>query len=162
LASHVDYRLQLNNADADPQALNPGETRTETFQYTMRDADGDPSTAVLTITITGEDDGVGVIGIGAEGGAEVVFENDLADGSSPNAAALTQTGSFTIDAQDGIATVQVGSLTLTVEQLLNLSSANQTVDTAAGLLTLTGYAGTTQGGTVSYSYTLQDNVAHST
>jgi VCBS repeat-containing protein len=162
LAPNGDYTFVLNNADADTQALNPGETRTETFQYTMRDADGDPSTAVLTIAITGSDDGVGVIGIGTEGGDQVVFENDLVDGSSPDAAALTKTGSFTIDAQDGIATVQVGSLTLTVGQLLNLSSANQSVDTPAGLLTLTGYSGTAQGGTVSYSYTLQDNVAHST
>src|SRR6185503_18619282 len=109
------YVYTLDNGLNAVQGLSAGESLTETFSYTMKDADGDTSPATLTITVNGTDDGVPIFGIGVEGGDEVVFENDLADGSSPNAANLTQAGSFTIDAQDGIATVQVGSLTLTVE-----------------------------------------------
>ena len=38
------------------QALDDGQKLTETFQYTMQDADGDQSSATLTITINGSND----------------------------------------------------------------------------------------------------------
>ncbi|MCE5365345.1 VCBS domain-containing protein, partial [Pseudomonas anguilliseptica] len=50
------YSYTLNNADPRVQALDDGETLTETFTYTMQDADGDQDTAILTITIQGSND----------------------------------------------------------------------------------------------------------
>ena len=68
------------------QGLGNGQTLTETFNYTMQDADGDPDTATLTITINGTDDGLTVNGLDGVGAEETVYENDLADGSSPTRA----------------------------------------------------------------------------
>ena len=99
--------------------------------------------------------GVVITGIGATGGDQTVYENDLAAGSSPNASVLTQSGSFTISALDGVATVQVGTTTLNLIQLNALSSlAPVTVDTPYGSIKLTGYSA----GTVSYSYILDTTV----
>ena len=49
-----NYHYVLDNSKV--QGLDAGETRTEAFEYTMKDADGDTSSAVLTITITGTND----------------------------------------------------------------------------------------------------------
>ncbi|MDT3709389.1 MAG: retention module-containing protein, partial [Pseudomonadaceae bacterium] len=46
------YSYALNSSLPAVQGLDDGETLTETFIYTMQDADGDPSSATLTITIT--------------------------------------------------------------------------------------------------------------
>lgn len=46
----------LNNDDADTQAIAAGETREETFSYTIRDAAGETSSATLTLTIEGTND----------------------------------------------------------------------------------------------------------
>ncbi|MBK9427874.1 MAG: hypothetical protein IPN63_10965 [Gammaproteobacteria bacterium] len=81
--------------------------QTEVFTYTLTDADGDTSTATLTIEIRGEappppppppDNPVDITGLTPEasGGDVSVNETNLADGSSPDAAVLTQTGTFTI------------------------------------------------------------------
>ncbi|MEG4313494.1 Ig-like domain-containing protein, partial [Pseudomonas sp. FIP_A4] len=45
-----NYSYLINPNDAAVQGLDDGETLTETFTYTMQDADGDPSSATLTIT----------------------------------------------------------------------------------------------------------------
>src|SRR3546814_8858730 len=76
---------------------------------TITDGDGDPATTTLTITINGANDGVTINGLAVPGGEEIVNEDDLPDGSSPDAAALTQTGGFTIDAPDGLNNVTVGT-----------------------------------------------------
>ena len=142
-------------------ALAPGATLTDTFNYTLTDGDGDSDPATLTVTLNGSDDPVVITGLGRTGAKEIVDEDDLVDGSSPNAAALTQTGTFTIDAPDGL-----GSLTVNGVTIVNAGGfvAGQTVDTAAGLLSITGFTpvfapnGTTiVGGTIDYSYVLQDN-----
>ncbi|GAA0734021.1 Ig-like domain-containing protein [Sphingomonas japonica] len=50
-------------ADADAfDALAPGETATDSFDYTVVDAQGLTSTATVTVTITGEADGVVITG----------------------------------------------------------------------------------------------------
>ncbi|WP_082884503.1 VCBS domain-containing protein, partial [Achromobacter insolitus] len=50
------WSYQLNNSLAAVQALKAGQLLTETIRYTVTDADGDSSEAVLTITITGTND----------------------------------------------------------------------------------------------------------
>jgi VCBS repeat-containing protein len=50
------WSYQLNNSLQAVQALNDGQTLTETIRYTITDADGDITTAELTITINGRTD----------------------------------------------------------------------------------------------------------
>ncbi len=50
------WSYQLDNSLKAVQELNNGQTLTETIRYTITDADGDKSEAVLTITITGSND----------------------------------------------------------------------------------------------------------
>ncbi|WP_255932637.1 hypothetical protein, partial [Klebsiella pneumoniae] len=56
-----------------------------------------------------DDDGVTITNLtpAAQGGDLTVDEDDLPNGSSPNAAALTATGFFTISAPDGVANLSV-------------------------------------------------------
>src|SRR3546814_18749164 len=77
-------------------------TLAEIFTYTITDGDGDPATTTLTITINGANDGITINGLAVAGGEEIVDEDDLPGGSSPDAAALTPTGDFAIDAPDEI------------------------------------------------------------
>ncbi len=57
LNSDGSYSYTLDNNDAAVQALrNSGDTLTDTFTYTIRDAAGATSTATLTVTVIGADD----------------------------------------------------------------------------------------------------------
>src|SRR3546814_6151983 len=89
LNSDGSYSYVLDNRSQPVQGLSAGETLTEIFTYQITDGDGDTSATVLTITINGTDDGVTVDGLDAEGAELIVDEDDLADGPSPDAAALT-------------------------------------------------------------------------
>jgi VCBS repeat-containing protein len=159
------YAYSLDNGSQFVQGLSAGQTLTETFGYTITDGDGDISSTTLTITITGADDGVTITGLGGAGAEETVFENDLADGTSPDAPALTQTGTFSISTVDGLGNVTVGG-TLVVNN--GVFTPGLSATSATGAVTITGFTpvigadGSTIGGTFSYSYTLADNtLAHS-
>jgi len=56
IAADGSYRYDLDPNDPAVIALNSSETLTDTFQYTVRDADGDTSIATITISITGAND----------------------------------------------------------------------------------------------------------
>ncbi|WP_280140411.1 VCBS domain-containing protein [Pseudomonas borbori] len=159
LGSDGVYSFTLDNSQAAVQALTSGSNLSYDLYYTMRDADGDPSSAKLTITITGADDNASVVTAAAEGPDATVYEHGL---TSAGDTSETVTGSFTVTASDGIASVTVGGSTFSLAQLQALSTANQVVNTGEGNLTLTGYNAAT--GVVSYSYTLSatiDNDSHS-
>ena len=51
------YTYTLNNTLPAVNALNAGQTLTDTYTYTLTDGDGTTDTAVLTITINGNTDG---------------------------------------------------------------------------------------------------------
>ncbi|TLP52260.1 MULTISPECIES: hypothetical protein, partial [Pseudomonas] len=80
------------------------------FTYTIKDADGDTSTATLTLDIKNLDDPVKLCGLDVEGGEVTVYEKHLGDGSAPNTGALTQGGTFTVSAPDGLQTLTVGGI----------------------------------------------------
>ncbi|MCE5985400.1 Ig-like domain-containing protein, partial [Pseudomonas sp. LF19] len=102
-------------------------------------------------------DPVTLDGLNVEGGELTVYEKNLGDGSSPDAPALTQTGSFTVTALDGVQTLTVGGITVVSGGVA--SGFPQSATTALGnTLTITGYNPAT--GVVSYSYTLVDNETH--
>ena len=56
------YSYALNTNNAAVKALNDGQKLTDTFTYTVKDSDGDSSTAHLTITINGKDNSICEVG----------------------------------------------------------------------------------------------------
>ncbi|MBP5074399.1 retention module-containing protein [Pseudomonas chlororaphis] len=159
LAADGTYTYTLNTADADFKALHGNGNGTETFAYTITDADGDPSTANLVLNIHNNDDGVTLNGLDSNGGELTVYEKNLSDGSSPNAGALTQSGTFTVTALDGLQTLTVGGISVVSGGVA--AGFPQSISTGLGnTLTITGYNAAT--GVISYSYTLVDNENHPT
>ncbi len=64
------YSYALDNSNPAIQALNDGDTLTDSFTYLVSDLDGDTDFATVNITINGADDGVsGVMDV--EGGFEI-------------------------------------------------------------------------------------------
>ncbi|KKJ75144.1 hypothetical protein WH95_19980, partial [Kiloniella litopenaei] len=149
-----NYSYALDYADPDVIALAGGATLTETFTYTVKDGDGDGDTATLTITLKNTDQDVEITNLipEAQGGDAVVDEDNLADGSSPDAGALTQTGDFNISAPDGL-----DDLTINGEAVItNGVFTPVTITTPEGnSLEITAF--NPADGKVSYSYTLVDN-----
>ncbi|MGX1173659.1 retention module-containing protein [Pseudomonas sp. R151218B TE3479] len=151
------YTYTLNTADADFKGLHGGGNGSETFTYTLTDADGDTSTANLVLQVHNNDDPVIITGLDTEGGELSLQEKNLSDGSSPDASALTQSGTFTVTALDGVQTLSVGGINVVTGGVV--AGFPQSITTALGnTLTITGYNAST--GVVSYSYTLLDNEAH--
>ncbi|WP_332762111.1 retention module-containing protein [Pseudomonas koreensis] len=151
------YTYTLNPNDTDFKNLHGGGNGTETFAYTLTDADGDTSTANLVLQIHNNDDPVIINGLDVNGGELTVNESNLSDGSAPNANALTQSGTFTITALDGVTTLTVGGIAVVTNGVA--AGFPQSITTPLGsTLTITGFNATT--GVVSYSYTLVDNEAH--
>jgi large repetitive protein len=149
------YTYVLNaNYSAVIQGLDSNDSLSEVFTYTITDGDGDISTTTLTITINGANDIVTINGLDGQGAEETLLEANLADGSAPSVVALTQTGSFSFNAVDGATGVTLGGQAI---------ANGLTISSAYGTLTVTGYTpslapdGSIIGGTVNYSYTLNDN-----
>ncbi|MHC2145138.1 retention module-containing protein [Pseudomonas sp. 210_17 TE3656] len=158
LAADGSYTYTLNTSDPDFINLKGGGTGVENFTYTLKDADGDSSTATLKIDVSNLNDPVTLNGLNVEGGELTVHEKNLGDGSSPNGSALTQGGSFTVGAPDGLQTLTVGGITVVAGG--NAVGFPQSATTPQGnTLTITGYNAST--GVVTYTYTLLDNEAHS-
>ncbi|MDX7680484.1 VCBS domain-containing protein, partial [Aeromonas caviae] len=111
LGSDGEYSYVLDDSNAEVNALKDGETLTDTFSYTIKDADGDWSTTTLTITIDGNTDGTPSItpaddnGNGAIDGDNTVRESGLAGGSSAGDDSHITNGSIEISAGDGLASV---------------------------------------------------------
>ncbi|WP_435035472.1 retention module-containing protein [Pseudomonas neuropathica] len=159
LNANGTYTYTLNTNDADFKNLHGGGNGTETFAYTITDSDGDTSTANLVLQIHNNDDPVVINGLNVEGGELTVYEKNLSDGSTPDATALTQSGTFTITALDGVTTLTVGGIAIVTNGVA--AGFPQSITTPLGsTLTITGFNATT--GVVSYSYTLVDNEAHPT
>ncbi|MDZ3825332.1 retention module-containing protein [Pseudomonas monsensis] len=157
LNANGTYTYTLNTTDADFKNLHGGGNGTETFAYTITDSDGDTSTANLVLQIHNNDDPVVINGLNVEGGELTVYEKNLTDGSAPDSTALTQSGTFTITALDGVTTLTVGGIAVVTNGVA--AGFPQSVTTPLGsTLTITGFNAAT--GVVSYSYTLVDNEAH--
>ena len=168
------YEYLLDNTDPLVQGLDTGDSLTETFNYTMVDADGDTSPATLTITINGADDITTVKTAAVTGPDNTVYEAGLVpDGSTAGDGRDTDTGTFTINATDGIMELVIdpegagaggAPVTFTLAEVQAFAVTNGVVDMGEGILTLTGYTGDPAlggadfAGEVAYSYTLKDNI----
>jgi VCBS repeat-containing protein len=132
---------------------------TDVFTYTIEDADG--SLAHATLTIVGGDSAPGNIVVPPAGQPDTsVFEAGLgprgaepagSHAGDPSFPTSTQAGIITFTSPDGVATVELGNLTLT-------NGTPQTFTDATGSLTASFiYNAATGQGAINYSYTLLDN-----
>ncbi|RYZ08105.1 MAG: hypothetical protein EOO24_10595, partial [Comamonadaceae bacterium] len=165
------YTYTLDNNNAAVNALLTGQTLTEVVNYTITDADGDPSSAKLTITINGNTDAVDgptivpVDGNGAATGQATVVERGLVDGTPGTDTSERTTGSIDITAEDGLTSVVVGGTTVTLAQLQALGTMPVSIDTGEGTLVLTGFTasetvgGVPTAGSLTYTYTLNGQQA---
>ncbi|AVD89150.1 retention module-containing protein [Pseudomonas sp. SWI44] len=157
LAADGSYTYTLNTNDPDFKNLGGGGNDLEHFTYTIKDADGDTSSATLTLNISNLNDPVTLNGLEVQGGELNVYEKHLGDGSAPNASELTQQGTFKVTAPDGLQSLSVGGIAVVTGGVP--AGFPQSVVTPEGhTLTITGYDPAT--GVVSYSYTLTDNESH--
>ncbi|PZQ59510.1 MAG: hypothetical protein DI563_30120, partial [Variovorax paradoxus] len=146
------YTYTLDNTNPAVQRLIVGETLVERIGYSLTDADGDTSSATLTVTIRGANDGAFlnlVDGNGADAlGQSTVHEAglDTRDGSQAT------TGQMVVAAPDGLDSIQVGDALLDTARLQALASQPLSITTSRGVLTLTGFDAAT--GTLRYSYVL--------
>ncbi|WP_151671759.1 beta strand repeat-containing protein, partial [Nitrincola schmidtii] len=153
LGADGNYSFVLNNSSAAVQGLTANDLISQTLTYTIRDADGDTSSANLVIEIQGADDSASVTTAGIDVPDTTVFEAGL---TSVVDTSETNTGSFQVSATDGIATVTVGGTSFTLAQLQGFTAdaPSDGIDTGEGTLVITGYTGSATSGTVSFSYTL--------
>ncbi|TJZ29027.1 hypothetical protein FA002_28125, partial [Priestia megaterium] len=101
LNSDGSYSYALDNSNADVQSLNDdSDPLTDVFTYGITDADGDASRTTLTINITGATNTAPTI-TGISG---------TDDNSVTEATGDTVTGSFTVAATAGIATVTIAGI----------------------------------------------------
>jgi VCBS repeat-containing protein len=139
-------------------ALAPGQTRTDSFSYTLTDADGDSSSANVLVTLRGTDDPVTITNLtpAAQGGDASADEDDLPAGSDASKESLTTTGNFTISAPDGVDDLTVGGIAVIVNGVFQSGATGTTPE--GHTIAFTGYNAAT--GVVSYSYTLLFREAH--
>ncbi|MCP1517078.1 VCBS repeat-containing protein [Pseudomonas migulae] len=155
LNANGTYTYTLNISDADFTALHNGGVGKEKFNYTLTDADGDISTATLELNI--HNSPVTLNGLDVEGGELTVYEKNLTYGTDPDAPALTQSGTFTVTALDGLQTLTVGGIAVVTAGVAAGFPQSSETDTGA-IFTITGYNPAT--GVVSYSYTLRYDSDH--
>ena len=150
------YSYALNNTNPAVQALDAGQSLTESFGYTLTDGDGDPATATLSITINGANDGPSIVTDSGDpqGAHDVVYEAGLSNGSGVAPTTITVGGTFTVSDPDGLAdidSVTINGTTIAIG-VLGTSNPLNTISGSHGTLTVTGYDAAT--GVATYSYTL--------
>ncbi|MDT8442744.1 MAG: VWA domain-containing protein, partial [Desulfuromonadales bacterium] len=126
--------------------------------YTITDADGDPSTAQLEITIDGSNDGPKIsTDPGTVGGVnDEVSESGLDEGSNPSEAAITAEGTFTIadpDGLDDIDSITISGIPGPDVTVTPAELNGQEFDTEYGHVVISYNPATGQG---SYTYTLTE------
>ena len=145
-----------------------GESVTEEFTYTIKDADGDTSEATLTITIKG-DENVPVVTVETPGAGDaniMVDEGALAGGSGQHAEhGVSGSGSFTVqlNGEDGVITVggESGWKVTVTGDSAKVTGSVVTVNGVA--VTVTGATQAADGTwTVNYSYELGGDQQHAT
>ncbi|ENO3979136.1 retention module-containing protein, partial [Aeromonas veronii] len=122
----------------------------------------DTVTSTFVVSITSVDEEVDLAGLAREGGEVQVSDTNLADGSAPNAADLTQSGVFTFNAPDGVQSLTLAGVTLITNGQLGASFPQSIISPLGNVLTISAvtYNPATGEGQVSYSYTLGDNGDH--
>ncbi len=146
--------------EANKSVNNPaGANVEETFTYTIEDKDGDTSNANQKIIIKDTDPSLSLT-------AQTVQESDLPTGTTPSENEEAVSATFTINTLDELASTKALTIVnkdgddvdLSLNELQNLNTINQTIETTNGEIKLTNYDSTT--GVVSYTYTLGQAVTN--
>ncbi|ELM3617502.1 retention module-containing protein, partial [Aeromonas sobria] len=129
--------------------------------YTVTDG-ADTVQSIFTISITPVDDPVVLEGLQQQGGGLTFDEAALAEGSAPDTTSLTQGGTFTFNAADGVQSLTINGVSLITDGQPSTSSPQSIISPLGNVLTITTvtYNPVTGAGQVSYSYTLGDNENH--
>ncbi|WP_108447829.1 retention module-containing protein [Halomonas sp. BN3-1] len=134
------WSYSVNTVNAAVQALDDGEHLLETFNYTVRDADGDISTATLTVLIDGSTDGDPNVVIQDSDGDVTAGDNSVVEGSGE-----TVSGAMLLTASAGI-----GTATIAGSDITKATADNPVViETDQGKLEIIGF----DNGAVDYRYT---------
>ncbi|WP_223542965.1 retention module-containing protein, partial [Pseudomonas sp. GL-B-12] len=96
-------------------------------------------------------------GLSEQNGERTVNEANLADGSARNADSLTRSGTFTINAPDGLSSLSIGGINL-ISGGVAAGFPQSIISPLGSTLTVTSYNPAT--GVVSYSYTLNRAESH--
>ncbi len=150
--SNGTYSYNLDNALA--QRLDDGDSWTETFDYSIRDTDGDISTATLTITIEGKNDRPTIsVKTGNWWNAnDHVDEAAMPSGSDPDSNAEYAYGTFKVADPDGLGDIE--SVTINGQTFLLSALVGKEVEGDSGTLTITSYDDAT--GVAGYEYVLEE------
>ena len=152
------YIYTLDNTNVHVQHITTGETLTETFTYSITDADGDASHTTLTITIHGTGDAPVITPVNG-----IVYEEALPTGSNPSSPNESTTATIDIQAKDGLDHIVIAGQTITESQLLNATVTNPViVTTSYGVISITKFDPVDPthhegSGTVHYTYLLTAN-----
>ena len=134
------WSYSVNTVNAAVQALDDGEHLMETFSYTVKDADGDISTATLTVLIDGSTDGDPNVVIQDSDGDVTAGDNSVVEGSGE-----TVSGEMLLTASAGI-----GTATIAGSDITKATADNPVViETEQGKLEIIGF----DNGAVDYRYT---------
>ena len=156
------YSYAVNNSNTTVQALNAGQSLTEIFTYTMRDAAGTTSTSTLTVTIQGTNDAP-VVGTATSTLSEEGLPGGIPDtlGTSDTTNAVTASGTISI------ADVDNSNFAVTLTAPIGLTSAGQAIAwTGGGTNTLIGKVDSTTiitvaiNNTGAYTVTLSGPIDH--
>ncbi|WP_208294549.1 VCBS domain-containing protein [Nitratidesulfovibrio liaohensis] len=152
------YTYTLDNSNPLVQNLTPSSDVAETFTYTLKDGDGDISTANLTVDINGVNENHVLNLSGLENPEGTVHEAGLPGGSGTDGVGLGMTGAFTITATAGLDEVSIGGTKVIDGGAL---FGSHTVDTPNGNLVVDNVHNNGDGTyTVNYHFTLDDNATH--
>ncbi|ORE84834.1 VCBS domain-containing protein, partial [Aurantimonas sp. 22II-16-19i] len=128
------YSYALNNADADTQALDAGETGQDVFTYTISDGEGGTDSATLTISVTGTNDAPTLTGTTTGLVTEAAGGNDDAVGT---AGEPTATGTLVTDDVDGSDTTGTDNFSVVSANGEPISGDETTVIGAYGTFAVT-------------------------
>src|SRR5690606_35363716 len=127
------YSYVLDNTNPAVNVLNDGQSLTETFNYQVRDADGDVADASVIITINGRTDGPPMLHVQDDNGVTAGNITIAADASAD------VTGQWTVTAEAGPSSLPVGGQTLIIAKMDAIGTTPAIVTTAKCELLLTGY-----------------------
>ncbi len=134
--------------------------------YSVSDGNGGTTSGVLVIKVKPVDDEVSLGGLGdgndgSDGNAMTdgsVKESGLTGGSDVAGGGISHSGSFTLGPADSLASLSIGTTSITRAQLEASATTPIKINGTHGLLTITGYDQKT--GIVSYTFTLTTNASH--
>ena len=151
IASNGSYTYTLNNADADTQALDTGNTALDVFSYTVVDSQGATSTNTVTISVSGTNDAPVI--------AAITQPIAVVEAVNASAQDLLVTGSFSVtdvDAND----ILTPSVAAPIVLLNGVAFGGAPAALLAALSITPGTANSSSGAAQTFNYTYDPAAAN--